>query len=669
MSKKIIIVLIILVVVIGIFFYFRYRRSQSLLYTVVPLTNEFNDVIDAGTNPAPLTDPSTKLCQPSEMPPCKDGFRELPITQNNEAKGKPNETSICCVPNRPTGRGFQIAETMIYLAEAYMAQYAFDSVVLFVSREIYLRASMLTPRGVANLRVIAANQFNKQAALAAKSVAGKAATSAAVKAAQVKITTALAQRQLALKSIQLSTKIGRMAATSAIGPIGWILNAVQIAGMILDFGDPAGYEKKQTSEMFRDKAATANSVHHDNLRASNNPSPLIIGPFLDLPVHSGDDNLCSTLMNATPENGSHFTQSELKKFPMRCLQSLAVSEFIAGYTNAVVNTPGIEFPTNPDDITILYDELQEQALKKLESPDGTDWALQRMCESVGGKYIPGETKGTGQCSYTTEDECNKSYDWNEIKKSMNDVKSESTERYAEWRNKQCQDTSVLMRSNCDDQGLVYDVPSQTCIITPEYCQSQSIQYVSGQDGLGDCKLSDIQNAMEMIFGKTITRAIITAFERPDVAARWLLNALADPANSIGSVLDFIAVASGGAQGLVITIGDYVYNFLHNVPVIGTITDFVYLVVNGYGSSVIVAIGDSYNNASRNAMTTINLIDRGFSRAGAQCNSGQVGACLQTSFETAGQAIVSGAEGIIDNIGNSFKNAGNVLESWAGFTFR
>lgn len=61
---------------------------------------------------------------------------------------------------------------------------------------------------------------------------------------------------------------------------------------------------------------------------------------------------------------------------------------------------------------------------------------------------------------------------------------------------------------CDNSGYCQinsnDIP--TCYLTEPYCDSMGLDYQS-DGGLGDCNLSDWQNTVEGIFGKTVTRTL------------------------------------------------------------------------------------------------------------------------------------------------------------------
>jgi hypothetical protein len=59
-----------------------------------------------------------------------------------------------------------------------------------------------------------------------------------------------------------------------------------------------------------------------------------------------------------------------------------------------------------------------------------------------------------------------------------------------------------LRKNCETLGMQWNHDTQTCSVTPQYCESQFLGYKDG-----DCWLNPITDIDEKIFGTTLGRAI------------------------------------------------------------------------------------------------------------------------------------------------------------------
>lgn len=296
--------------------------------------------------------------------------------------------------------------------------------------------------------------------------------------------------QVAVKAGEsVAVKIGLAAGSLATSA----LNATMIAGLLLDFGDMlipgglAGYARMGTNQSYFEIRDNIDKQLNKALTDAGASVPYIIGPLSKLSEDDLAKLLGDQLINITTAT------------PIDSLMEPLYTAIAKDIKDGTLTEDGLS-----DDSVMqkYYDLLDFDAITKK--------ALTTICLDKNGRPVV-DSLGNQTCTYKTREDCNASYSTPLL----------STDTYAEFRNGEsgtnsdgiCKLASNAMRDSiCKENKIPYDDTIGSCKIDENYCRSKGAQWkFNSKINANDCLIKADQQALEFIFGTTITRGLIQVF--------------------------------------------------------------------------------------------------------------------------------------------------------------
>lgn len=316
----------------------------------------------------------------------------------------------------------------------------------------------------------------KMLAVAARS-AGKLAAKFGIKVA-AKMATAGASKLAVSTAVQLGSKMAT-AATGAAAALNGPMMAFAAASMVMDLADVGGYGQLQIKQFYQSMKKTAD------------------GHFKKV--------MFEYLQSAMKEEGIEFTEAAfiwpmvydpLSDAPEGELEK-RISAKLAADKDKIDKM--IQEAIDKDLKSGALDSQKEEVLDKyadLVADKLGDDVYRQWCGEVGGFIYE-----DGKCTLK-EDKCS---EW--------PVKD--GEMYREFRDGKCVLADATVRRACDDAKLPYDMSKGVCKIDEAYCKSKGAEWSMNKNtNEKDCVVPVGQQALEAIFGTTITRGLKQVFD-PD----------------------------------------------------------------------------------------------------------------------------------------------------------
>lgn len=260
-----------------------------------------------------------------------------------------------------------------------------------------------------------------------------------------------------------ATKIGAQlaahtAAAASTGPafpfVEAGLLAFDVLSIGLDIGDAGGYMKMGTKKTYlgikkQIDAEVAKAYAKENL-----PYPRPVGPM------------------------DKFSAKELSEH---------LAKFAPNVEDIVKRAAGKLFASQ----TEMEDWIGEQ----VDAQSGP--LFEAACKDLGGVVVK------DSCMYKDKASCESSYS----------IPPKEDDTYAEWRNGECLSAAYGMRLICASNDIAYDTGTGICTIDKNYCTKKGADW-SFDKSINDydCSIGDGQKFAEFIFGTTITRGLVQAFD-------------------------------------------------------------------------------------------------------------------------------------------------------------
>lgn len=152
-------------------------------------------------------------------------------------------------------------------------------------------------------------------------------------------------------------------------------------------------------------------------------------------------------------------------------------------------------------ITMLKNNLlvSNDYTDQIDAEAHTD-AIKKYCAAKGLDY----DEKNNTCAYNSST-CNGKYD--EIS-DLTYVRDKCLKRSNIIPSLICKDNGFAYKEadvDCTDEGVCTVVKAETCVITPDYCQSKEVDYRTDDMGNGDCYTNDPQIFLQVIFGQTVIK--------------------------------------------------------------------------------------------------------------------------------------------------------------------
>lgn len=288
---------------------------------------------------------------------------------------------------------------------------------------------------------------------------------------------------LASATARMTSRVALMAALTAAGPAGWVVEAALFAisatlGMLDQFG-VGGYEELITEKMYMGLRDYWDRELQEECKKLKLPYPLPYGPIEKLgageTLEKELDDAILTIFN----NENH---------PITKLYIALISDFY------VQNK---RLPTQAEKDSLLNNDPSGIVSKM------TQEAYRIVAAKYNGKIVLYGDDGICS-SYLTKEETEKNVKW---------PPTDETDYYFEWDDatKTSYVRPGLMRKYAEDLGFgcTYDPVRRLPKITEAYCQENGLYF----DGRGkECKYREGQAIAEMIFGKAFIRGLLQVFD-------------------------------------------------------------------------------------------------------------------------------------------------------------
>jgi len=308
----------------------------------------------------------------------------------------------------------------------------------------------------------------------------------------------------------LATRIGSMTTTAAMsGPAAPVVFAAEFAfaiiSMGLDIADVKGYGQMKTNNMLVDYKNAYDKIFLEQLKKEDGDYklqdwqiPLIVGPDYDTFYESlSKDEQIAFIGEAFKD--LFFSQDPLVQPLINKIQE-DVNNPAKGLTYEEIEQDEYKILQYME---ILDDETMAKCLEKIEDV---------YCIQNNGKIF--ERPDRRVCSYKDQKSCDASYTWPRIQEENEDLPKDMYCEYFQdlaGGEGACILASSNLRSQCDLAGLDYNTSTGLCKVNEQYCKSKGADWKdTGEDY--DCYISPGQDALEMIFGTTITRSIKQVFD-------------------------------------------------------------------------------------------------------------------------------------------------------------
>lgn len=349
-------------------------------------------------------------------------------------------------------------------------------------------------------------------------------TEAGAKAIQrISIKAATAAQKEAVKS-------GAELAVAKVGSKGWwpsplgaALFIFDIANLILDIIDPAGYSQVNSKDLYKELKDQIDKSFYEGLKD---------GGIKSLPVYGPADNIY--IPEDTSKDSDEWSIKVSENYT-KAMNDRTIPEIDEYYTQ-------LNYQIRSGKLKLDDDTSLDKFIDKYLPIDLiTDEALKRTCEiDYKAKYIKNKNEPAGVCTWPDKKTCDESlqklkidiehkdgtkeqiFGWDAIKYMDNveikedgfpKIENADTLTYREWNDEKglCEMALPNMRMLCEDGdkglqlsgGMDYDEKEKICNIPKDYCLEKGMQMKDG-----DCYTSSGQNILEMVFGTTLTRGAI-----------------------------------------------------------------------------------------------------------------------------------------------------------------
>ena len=305
----------------------------------------------------------------------------------------------------------------------------------------------------------------------------------------------LAAKAAARAAAQASAKVAHAAATAATtGPAAPLVFVAEMAfaalSIGLDLGDAGGYLKMTTNNMYVDMKKDFDGEFNKVLKELKDSNitdkdlPILIGPL-------------SQLANMTEKDYSAFLDQgygELFKNNDPLIHPM-INKINEDIKNNVIDYESLNDPN-----------IYEYYLQFLDHTKIHQKLHDNFCIINNGKIIL--RNGINQCTYKDKSSCENSYKW---PLEQNEEDEFPKNPYAEFKSNLLNGVCILanpsLRSLCENNKLNYNTDDGLCRVTKEYCLTKGSDWKND-----DCHISKGQDIAEMIFGTTIVRGLIQAFD-------------------------------------------------------------------------------------------------------------------------------------------------------------
>lgn len=281
---------------------------------------------------------------------------------------------------------------------------------------------------------------------------------------------------------QLTTAAFRVGRTAKAA--GSAFTAFSVMSLVLDlsdiFGDTVGYSKMGTKQVYLALKKSLDEEFKKILKSKDiDGPPIFVGPFHFMDYVAAIEIETGKILDLSDQSKVHVLAK-----PMM---------------NAIVR--------DVENGTLEQEDLSNDAIMKkydryLDMDAIARQAVSNACILYGGKEIT--FKGARFCTFKDKDTC--------MKHSTFPLENES-DMFLVWRNDACHMESQAMKQICTDNNLEYDQERGICKITKQYCQSKGAEYTDNpMIKEKDCMIPPEQEAMELIFGKTVVRGLKQVFD-------------------------------------------------------------------------------------------------------------------------------------------------------------
>lgn len=305
---------------------------------------------------------------------------------------------------------------------------------------------------------------------------------------------------LATRGVSAGAKFmkGTLGFLLGTNPVSILYNVSQIGLMILDIIDPKGYNKMTFNKNIEKMKQIPLRAFKHELARTGAIEPVVVGPL---------DKLSAEKMKEYAKKLS----GDITDNPHDPVILELTSIFNRKFNDGQFDTQ-LEF----DDFVMRYMYLQPM-------DNLADEEFAKMCLHTGGKIVKFGPDYQLQCSYKTEQECDASYSWPDMKPE---------DQYVEWDKdynvcklafgaeirKACETDEFSKRYKYNDGprdrglipggGLTYNKENQNCNITRYYCEDLGkINFDNRNPKVPDCTIPTWQRAFELLFSTYLIRSL------------------------------------------------------------------------------------------------------------------------------------------------------------------